>query len=128
MVSQLVADFLVLLHLSFIIFVMTGGFLVLRWRWVIFLHLPAAVWGALIEFQGWFCPLTYLEKYFRQGGGYQTGFIEHYILPLVYPSGLTRQLQIFLGIAVLVMNCAVYAWVWFRYYRERQRTTSSSPE
>ncbi|MBU0944104.1 MAG: DUF2784 domain-containing protein [Proteobacteria bacterium] len=123
--SQLLADFLVVLHLAFIIFVMMGGFLVLRWRWIIFLHFPAAVWGALIEFQGWFCPLTSLENYFRQGGGYHAGFISHYILPLVYPSGLTRQLQIFFGIVVLVLNCAVYAWVWRRYYRGRKRTNSS---
>ncbi len=117
MLSQLLADILVFIHFAFIVFVMTGGFLVLRWRRIILLHIPAALWGALIEFQGWFCPLTYLENHFRQGGGYHSGFVEHYILPLVYPPGLTRQLQIFFAITVLTVNCTVYAWILLRYPR-----------
>lgn len=119
MVSCIIADIIVVIHSVFILFVMTGGFLVLRWRRLILLHVPAALWGALIEFQGWFCPLTYLEKHFRKGGGYHGGFIEHYILPLVYPPELTRQLQIFFGSAVLAVNCAVYAWLLARHFRKK---------
>ncbi len=126
MLSQLIADFLVVIHFAFIIFVMTGGFLVLRWRWIILLHIPAALWGALVEFQGWFCPLTHLEDYFRQRGGYHGEFIEHYILPLVYPPGLSRQLQICFAITVLITNCAVYAWVLVRHSRRKKRRTKIS--
>jgi len=111
---QIAADFLVVLHLGFVGFVVIGGFLVLRWRWVLFLHVPAAVWGALIEFQGWLCPLTLLEQQLRQAGGqagYTGGFIEHYVLPIVYPSDLTREVQIVLGVFVVAINVAVYGWM-----------------
>lgn len=99
------------------VFVVLGGLLVLRWRWVIWLHLPAAVWGALIEFAGWICPLTPLEKWLRrQGGlgGYQGGFVEHYILPLLYPSALTRTVQLVLGAVVIAVNLIIYWQVWRR--------------
>lgn len=97
------------------IFVVLGGLLVLRWRWVMWLHLPAAVWGALIEFAGWICPLTPLEKWLRREGGlggYQGGFVEHYILPLLYPSALTRTVQLVLGAGVIVVNLLIYWRVW----------------
>lgn len=96
-----------------------GGLLVLRWRWVMWLHLPAAIWGALIEFFGWICPLTPLEKWLRsQGGlgGYEGGFIEHYILPVLYPSGLTRTVQLVLGVVVVGVNLIIY---WQVYRRGR---------
>ena len=99
------------------VFVVLGGLLVLRWRRVIWLHLPAAVWGALIEFAGWICPLTPLEKWLRrQGGlgGYQGGFVEHYILPLLYPSALTRTVQLVLGAVVIAVNLIIYWQVWRR--------------
>ncbi len=102
------------LHLGFIIFVVAGGFLVLKWRWLIFIHIPAVIWGALIEFQGWLCPLTPLEQQFRQSGGqagYTGGFIEHYIIPIVYPSELSYEIQIILGAFVVVVNVAVYGWM-----------------
>jgi len=114
MLFQIAADLMVVLHLGFIGFVMIGGFLVLRWWWVLFLHVPAAVWGALIEFQGWLCPLTPLELQLRQASGqigYTGGFIEHYILPIVYPSNLTREVQIVLGTFVVVINVAIYGWM-----------------
>lgn len=97
------------------IFVVLGGLLVLRWRWVMWLHLPAAVWGALIEFAGWICPLTPLEKWLRREGGlggYEGGFVEHYILPLLYPSALTRTVQLVLGAGVIVVNLLIYWRVW----------------
>jgi hypothetical protein len=107
---QIIADFLVVLHFGFILFVLIGGFFVLRWRWVFYLHVPAVVWGTLIELLDWRCPLTPLEQYFRQLNGllYQGEFVEHYILPLVYPAALTRQMQIFLGISVVVINGVIY--------------------
>ncbi|MBU0960937.1 MAG: DUF2784 domain-containing protein [Proteobacteria bacterium] len=126
MLSQVLADLLVVIHFALIIFVMTGGFLVLRWRRIIFLHIPAALWGAFLELQGWSCPLTYLENHFREGETYHFEFIEYYITPLVYPSALTRQSQIFFGLAVLVINCVVYTWILVRYSRKKRRTNISS--
>jgi hypothetical protein len=105
---------LVLLHLGFIIFVVIGGFLVVKWRWLLFLHLPAAVWGALIEFQGRLCPLTPLEQRLRQAAGekgYSGGFIEHYVLPVIYPEALTVDIQMALGGFVIFINLIAYAWV-----------------
>ncbi|HEU4800383.1 MAG TPA: DUF2784 domain-containing protein [Gemmatimonadales bacterium] len=119
------ADAVVVLHLGFVLFVVLGGLLVLRWRWVMWLHLPAAVWGALIEFAGWICPLTPLEKWLRrQGGlgGYEGGFIEHYILPVLYPRDLTRTVQLALGTAVIVVNLIIY----WRVYRRAQRVHDST--
>ena len=117
------ADFLVLLHFTFVLFVLFGGLLILIWRWMIWLHLPAAGWGALIEFTGWTCPLTPLEHWLRETGGgprYQSGFIEYYILPLLYPAGLTGQLQVLLGLLVLLLNCGVYLLM-FRRRRQSMR-------
>lgn len=105
------ADFVVVIHLAFVAFVVLGGFLVLRHPTLAWLHLPAAVWGVLIEFAGWSCPLTPLENAFRMRGGdagYSGGFIDHYLLPILYPGGLTRGVQIMLGSVVLMLNVAVY--------------------
>lgn len=108
------ADFVVVVHLGFVAFVVLGGFLVLRRPRLLWLHLPAAIWGVLIEFAGWICPLTPLENTFRARGGeagYGGGFIEHYLLAALYPTGLTREVQILLGSIVLVLNLAIYAVV-----------------
>jgi hypothetical protein len=108
-----------------VIFVVLGGLLVLRWRWVVWLHLPAAAWGALIEFAGWICPLTPLEKWLRrQGGlgGYEGGFVEHYILPLLYPRDLTRNVQLTLGVVVIVVNLLIYWQVYRRGRTDQGRT------
>lgn len=105
------------LHFLFVVFVVLGGLLVLRWPWVAWIHLPTVAWGALIEFANWVCPLTPLEKALREragGGGYRGGFIEHYILPVLYPAGLTRTVQLVLGALVIVVNLAVYWVVWRR--------------
>lgn len=111
MLTLLAADTVLLLHAAFIVFVVFGGILVWRWPKLIWLHLVAVGWGALIEFSGWICPLTPLENMLRHAAGelgYSEGFLEHYVLALVYPAALTRQLQIVLGVGVLAMNSLVY--------------------
>lgn len=111
---QLAATAIALLHLAFILFVLFGGLLVLRWPKLMWVHLPAAVWGVLIEFFGWWCPLTKWENsLLRAAGraGYDTGFVNHYIMPIIYPAGLTRGLEIAIGVLVLVVNVAVYVRV-----------------
>lgn len=114
----LVADFIVLLHFLFIVFVLFGGLLVLKWKWVAWPHIPAALWGALIVFAGWICPLTPLENMLRRAEGttgYATGFIEHYLIPLIYPSGLTRGIQIAMGVVVILINVIVYIGAYRKY-------------
>ena len=111
---RLLADLVVVVHLGFVVFVVVGGFLVVRWGWVAWLHLPSALWGALIEFFGWVCPLTPLEGWLRSRAGeagYEGGFVEHYLLPILYPGELTREIQIVLGAGVVVVNLVAYAWV-----------------
>ena len=113
--QRLAADAVLLIHFGFVLFVVLGGLLVWKWRRLAWLHLPAALWGALIEFTGWICPLTPLENRLRggvAGGGYPGSFIERYLLPLVYPAELTRELQIGLGLGVVALNLAVYGLLW----------------
>ncbi len=120
MVYKLLADFVLLLHLAFIIFVIFGGWLALKslkWAW---LHIPAAVWGGLVEFAGWICPLTPLENWlcFRAGSGtYQESFIAHYLLPLIYPACLTRNVQMILGAGAILINLLVYSLVLYMHRR-----------
>ena len=114
MLYRILADVVVGIHALFVAFVVAGGLLALRWPWVAAVHLPAAVWGTLIELQGWVCPLTPLEKSLRATAGqsgYQGGFIEHYLLPVLYPAGLTRNVQVVLGSLVLVINLVIYGLV-----------------
>ncbi len=121
------ADLLVLLHLGFVAFVVSGGFLVARWPWVAALHLPAAAWGAWIEFSGGICPLTPLENRLRRMGGgdaYQGDFVERYLLPVLYPAQLTVSLQQGLGAAVIAVNLVAYVRVW-RRLRHSQHTGRS---
>jgi hypothetical protein len=117
MIYRLAADGLLLLHLLFIVFVMAGG-LVVRWKpAVAWMHAPAAIWGMLIEFVGWICPLTPLENHFRElsgAQGYSGGFIDHYLLPLIYPDWLTVRNQYVLGGLALGVNGAIYYWLWRR--------------
>jgi hypothetical protein len=112
---RFLADTLLLLHFAFVAFVLFGGLLLLRWRRLVWLHLPAALWGVAIMFGGWICPLTPLENRLRRlsgGAGLEGGFIEHYMLPLIYPEGLTRGLQVLLGVLALAFNLAVYInWI-----------------
>ncbi|RNC67467.1 MAG: DUF2784 domain-containing protein [Desulfuromonadales bacterium] len=114
MVFSLLADLIVFLHALFVIFVVAGGVAVLRWRRLAWLHLPAAVWGAYIELSGGVCPLTHLEVYLRRlagEAGYAGSFLGHYLVPLLYPAGLTRGGQIVLGVGVVLLNLVVYAVV-----------------
>jgi hypothetical protein len=111
MTYRLAADGILVLHMGFVLFVVLGGLLVLRWRWLAVPHLAAVTWGAVVEFTGWICPLTPLENHFRalaQEATYSGDFIEHYVVQVLYPSGLTRTIQIILGCSVLLLNVAVY--------------------
>ncbi len=111
---RLLADLVVGLHFLFVLFVVLGGLMLLRWPRLAWIHLPAALWGSMIELGGWICPLTPLENLLRTRAGeagYQGGFIEHYILPVLYPGNLTRGIQLVLGAAVIVINLSVYAVV-----------------
>jgi hypothetical protein len=113
-VSALLADLIVLVHLAFVGFVALGSLLVLRWPRLAWAHVPAAAWGAAIEFTGWICPLTPLENELRARGGaepYAGDFVARYLLPVLYPEGLTRAAQLWLGALVVVVNVAVYAQV-----------------
>jgi Protein of Unknown function (DUF2784) len=120
----MLADLVVVAHFLFVLFVIFGGLLVLRWPKVAYVHLPVAVYGVLIEFIGWVCPLTPLEKRLRESAGqqgYEGGFVEHYILPVLYPSGLTRGVQLVLGALVIGINLAIYTVV------VRRRSSRANP-
>jgi len=117
---RLLADATVVVHLAFVLFVLGGGLLVLRWPRVAWGHLPAAAWGAWVEFAGWICPLTPMEHWLRERGGqaaYSTSFVDQYILPLLYPAALTRETQWLLGGLVLAINAGVYLFVLNRHAR-----------
>jgi hypothetical protein len=120
MIYGMLADLVLVLHLAFILFVAVGGLLALRWPRSALVHLPAAAWGVLIELRGWICPLTPLENTLRRAAGqagYEGGFIEHYLLPVVYPSGLTRNAQLLLAAIVVLLNAGIYGLVWRRRLR-----------
>ena len=111
---RLAADALVVIHLGFILFVLFGGLLLLRWPRLLWLHLPAVAWGATVEFFHLLCSLTPWENQLRQAAGdagYEGGFIEHYLIPVIYPAGLTPQVQLWLGGFVVLINVAVYAYL-----------------
>lgn len=120
MFFQALADLVVLTHLGFIIFVVIGGLLTFRWRWVPWFQIPSALWGTLIEFRGWICPLTPLENWLREmagAAGYAGGFVDHYVLPVVYPGSLTPNVQVLLASLVAVTNAVIYFLVWQRVFR-----------
>ncbi len=122
MIYRALADLVLVVHLAFVLFVVLGGLLVLRWPRLAWLHVPAAVWGVLIEYTGWICPLTPLENSLRErggGAGYSGGFLEHYIQPVLYPAGLTRGTQIVLGSLALLVNLTAYGVVVARRGRFR---------
>lgn len=115
---RILADLTLILHAAFILFVLFGGLLCLhhkRWAW---LHLPAACWGIWVEWAGWICPLTPLENHFRKlafDQAYSGGFIEHHLTKLIYPQNLTVALQVLLGTVVILINVAVYVFIWHRH-------------
>jgi hypothetical protein len=126
----LLADLVLIVHLAFVAFVLCGGLLALRWRWIAWLHLPAVAWGAIVEFTGWICPLTPLENWLRAQGGetsYRSDFIAQYLLPVLYPGDLTRDLQLLLGTGVVVLNTAIYWWLWRSRARKRPCSSSTYP-
>jgi hypothetical protein len=123
MLHGLLADLLLALHAGFILFVVLGGLLVLRWPRAAWVHVPAAVWGIVVEITGWICPLTPLEVAFRRAAGgvpYDTTFVERYLVPLIYPAALTRDVQVALGGFVLVVNVVVYGIAAWRARRSRR--------
>lgn len=120
MLLRLAADTLLLLHLAFILLVLFGGLLVLRWRPALLLHLPALAWGLAVEYLHLGCPLTTWENQLRNAAGdagYPGGFIDHYLWPLIYPAGLTPTVQLVLGSVALLLNLAIYAYVAWRWRR-----------
>ena len=120
MIYRIAADAVLLLHLAFILFVVFGGWLVLRSPRFIWLHFPAVAWGAFIEFSGRVCPLTPLENHLRiasGSAGFTGGFIERYLIPVVYPSGLNRSVQVALGLGVILVNAIFYGLLVKRWAR-----------
>ncbi|TDY03892.1 DUF2784 domain-containing protein [Thiohalophilus thiocyanatoxydans] len=120
----LLAELTVLLHFLFVVFVAVGALLLLRWPKLIWLHLPALFWGIYIQFSGGYCPLTPLEKTFRQLAGlrlYEGGFINHYLIPIIYPPGLTYEMQILIGIGLIILNVLIYSLFVFRQRRASSR-------
>jgi hypothetical protein len=114
MLYSSVADLTLVTHFAFVVFSVLGGFLVLKWHRLAWIHVPAAVWAAVVEFTGWICPLTPLEHWLRLKSGaaiQELGFVERYLVPLLYPTPLTRGFQVILGAIVLGVNVAIYAWI-----------------
>ena len=111
------SNLIVISHLLYILFVLFGALLLLRWPRLVWLHIPAVIWGILVEFMGWYCPLTPWENDLRRMGGatvYEGDFIAEYLLPLIYPAELTRELQILFGALVILLNVIIYGIVWYR--------------
>ena len=116
------ADLVIIVHFAFVVFVVFGAFLVIKWRRLAWIHVPAFLWGAIIELAGWICPLTHLEYWLRIAGGgavKNIGFVERYIVPLLYPTPFTRRLQIILGAIVLAVNVLIYIWIFLRSSKNR---------
>jgi hypothetical protein len=115
MMWRALADLVLFIHFGFVVFVIVGGFFASRWRWLPWVHLPAVAWAVVLEFSGWICPLTPLENSLRQASGeagYTGGFLEHYLVQVVYPVGLTPEIQIYIGLGVLLINGITYSVVW----------------
>lgn len=128
MLFQMLADAVLVLHMAFILFVGFGGYAVVRWPRLAIAHLPALFWGISIELGGWICPLTYVENQLREYGGgarFESSFIEHYLLPVIYPNGLNGTMQVLIAIGLLVVNATLYIDLGRRSYREaREHATS----
>ncbi|MGE5169675.1 MAG: DUF2784 domain-containing protein [Rudaea sp.] len=124
---RLAADAVVLLHLGFIVFALAGGLLASRWPAVALVHVPAMAWAAFVELAGRLCPLTTFENRLRAAAGargYGGGFVEHYVIGIVYPAGLTRQHELVLAAIVVIVNALVYGWLWRRWRAGRRREES----
>lgn len=124
MLPGLAADATLLLHLAFITFALFGAVLAIRWKWAPLVQLPAAAWGAYVELSGRLCPLTYVENHFRSlagQGGYSESFVERYLLGMIYPEGLTRELQFLLAAVVVAVNAGIYGFILVRRARLARR-------
>ncbi len=122
MVYQTLANVVVVIHLSFVIFVVLGAVLTLWRRWIVWLHIPAFLWAVWIEFTGGICPLTPLENWLRikaGQGGYEGDFVATYLLPVLYPAGLTRNVQLLLAMMIIVINVAIYGSIFYKRSREK---------
>lgn len=122
MLYRTLADLVLIVHFAFVVFAVFGALLVVRWHWLVWIHVPLALWAVVVEFTGWICPLTPLEHWLRAKSGMTVqdiGFVEQYLLPLLYPTALTRRLQVVLGAIVLGMNGLIYSWVLRRHLRVR---------
>jgi len=116
MLYHLAADAVLLIHVAFILFAVLGAALGARWRWILVIHLPAATWASFVELSGRMCPLTDVENHLRRmagESGYTESFIEHYLLAIIYPAGLTREVQFVLAAVVVVINVAIYGWLFY---------------
>ena len=130
MLIRLAADAVLLVHLAFVLFAVLGALLALRWRRIALLQLPAAVWAFYIEVSGRLCPLTGLENRLRAAAGeagYAGGFVEHYLVPVLYPDGLTRDVQFWLALIVVAVNLAVYGWLGRIVWRELSASGRDAP-
>jgi hypothetical protein len=123
MLNLILADLIIAIHFGFILFVVLGGLPALKWPRLAWLHLPAAAWGALIEFAGWICPLTVIENKLRavSGSGYSSSFIEHYLIPIIYPSALTREIQMGLGLTVVLINLLIYRQYYIKWIKRKPK-------
>ena len=120
MIYRILAELLVVVHFAFIVFVIFGGFAALKWQWMALVHIPVAAWGAIVELKSWVCPLTPWENKLRilaGQEGYDEGFIEHYLMPIIYPPGLTRDIQTTMGLLVVAINLVIYGVVLYRMLR-----------
>ncbi|RZJ25588.1 MAG: DUF2784 domain-containing protein [Haliea sp.] len=120
MLPRLAADLTLVVHLAFIAFALLGAFLALRWRWVPLLQLPAAAWAIYVEASGRLCPLTHVENHYRQlagQGGYAESFVERYLLHIIYPTALTREVQFMLAGVVILVNLTIYSFIALRSRR-----------
>jgi len=127
MLFRIAADLVLALHLAFIAFVVLGGLLMMRYRWMVFIHIPAAIWGAFVEISGRICPLTIWENHLRRSAGesgYADSFVEHYLMPIIYPTGLTRSLQFWIAVFVVAANVVIYGWLVYRLRQSRTRQIS----
>ena len=123
-INQLAFVTVASVHFAFVLFVALGALLVLRWHRVAWLHIPAVLWAGIVEIAGWICPLTPLEIEYRTMAGasaYSGDFVGNYIFPLLYPSGLTREIQLALGTAALVGNGLLYWFIATRFRRRQDR-------
>ena len=126
MLYHALAALVLVAHLAFIVFVVAGGLLALRWHWAPLVHLPAALWGVFIELSGGICPLTPLENYLLRAGGasgYSGGFIEHHLVPIIYPVGLSPSIRVLLAALVVFVNALVYSLIWRRIRASRRIDT-----